>query len=191
MRWIQDKQTSSPARRVVDVTQVRWPDPQGRTETQPPADRNLITSSRQFQRAYPYSGWEKSFYPVVSFDSYSAEFKLAEILETTTDVKAWARINNTVPLQIGYVIGAITRIYMPDFIVVTADDTRWIVEGKADSDMSDPVVLAKRDAACEWVDAVNASSDVHDRWGYLLVSETAVRNASTWAALRAAGHAHT
>lgn len=191
VRWIQDKQTSSPVRQVTEVTQVRWPDPTDRIETRPPANRHLITSSRQFQRAYPYTGWEKSFYPVVAFDSYSAEFKLAETLETSSDVKAYARINNTVPLTIGYTIGAITRNYMPDFIVITSDDTRWIVEGKADSEMTDPVVIAKRDAACAWVDAVNASSDVHDTWGYLLVSETAVKNAPGWVALKAAGYAHT
>lgn len=190
VRWIQDKQTSSPVRQVTEVTQIRWPDPTDRIETRPPANRHLITSSRQFQRAYPYTGWQKSFYPVVAFDSYSAEFKLAETLETSNDIKAYARINNTVPLQIGYTVGAITRNYMPDFIVITADDTRWIVEGKADSEMVDPIVVAKRDAACAWVDAVNSSSDVHDTWGYLLVSETTVKNAPGWVALKAAGHAH-
>lgn len=191
VRWIQERQTNSPVRQVAEVTQVRWPEPEERIETQPPADRHLITSSREFQRGYPYSGWGKSFYPVVAFDSYSAEFKLAELLEGTSDVKAYARITNTVPLHIGYTTGAITRTYLPDFIVITADDTRWIVEGKADSEMADPVVVAKRDAAYRWVDAVNSNPDIHDKWAYLLVSETAVRNAPNWQALKAAGQAHT
>ena len=52
--------------------------------------------------------------------------------------------------------------------------------------MTDPVVLAKRDAAAEWVGTVNSHDDVHDTWVYLLASETVVKNSGTWAALKAA-----
>ena len=190
VRWIQQKQTSSPARQVAEVSQARWPEPRERIETQPPADRQLITSSKEFQRGYPYAGWDKSFYPVVSFDSFSAEFRLAEILESSGDVKAYARITNTVPLQIGYTTGAITRTYVPDFLVITDDGSHWIVEGKADSEMADSVVVAKRDAAKAWVDTVNASDDVHVKWAYMLSSETAVKNATNWATLKAASTTH-
>jgi type III restriction enzyme len=64
------------------------------------------------------------------------------------------------------------------------------VEGKADTEMTDPVVLAKRDAARAWVDAVNASDDVQETWAYVLASESVIRNAGTWTALLSAAQTH-
>jgi type III restriction enzyme len=189
--WIQTEQTSIPAREVAEVERVRWPDPAERPAGNPPRNRNEITNSRQFERWYPYSGWAKSFYDANSFDSYSAEFKLAEVLESaqSPEIKAWLRVNLDVPLYIPYKSGAITRNYIPDFIAIDAQSVYWIVEGKADNEMDDHTVLLKRDAAREWVNTVNASSDVHQRWAYLLVSESMIRNASgSWANLKAAGH---
>ena len=188
--WINTQQTAKPARLVAEVTQVRWPDPPEVTETQKPQDRQLITSSRKFVRGYPYSGWNRSFYDIAAFDSYSAEFRLAETLDTTPGVRAWQRITNTVPLTIPYRYGANDRQYTPDFVVIPTDHVHWIVEGKADGDMTDPVVLAKRDAAQTWVDAVNADPNIPTRWAYLLLSEAVIKNAPTWAALKAAGQAH-
>lgn len=82
--------------------------------------------------------WERGW----SFDAYSTEFRLASMFETSPGVRGWARITSTVPLRITYLVGAIQRSYEPDFIVFTDDGTRWIVEGKADTEMTDPVVLA-------------------------------------------------
>ena len=52
------------------------------------------------------------------------------------------------------------------------------------------IVTAKRDAARTWINTVNASDAVHDKWGYLLASETVIKNASAWAALRAGGQVY-
>jgi type III restriction enzyme len=188
--WINTQQTAKPATLVAEVNQVRWPDPPDVTETQKPQDRQLITSSKQFVRGYPYSGWNRSFYDIATFDSYSAEFRLAETLDTTPGVKAWQRITNTVPLTIPYRHGATDRQYTPDFIVIADNGVHWIVEGKADSEMTDQIVLAKRDAAKKWVDAVNADPNVPAQWAYLLLSESVIKNAPNWAALKAAGQAH-
>ena len=188
--WINTQQTAKPATLVAEVTQVRWPDPPEVTEAQKPTDRQVITNSKQFVRGYPYSGWQRSFYDVATFDSYSAEFRLAETLDTSPGVKAWQRITNTVPLTIPYRHGANDRQYTPDFIVITDDGVHWIVEGKADSEMTDPIVIAKRDAAKQWVEAVNADTNVPTQWAYLLLSESVIKNAPTWAALKAAGQSH-
>jgi type III restriction enzyme len=192
-QWLAGKQSSLPVREVAEVTQARWPDPEERLEGTPPANRNVVTNSRDFARFYPYSGWAKSFYDIVSFDSYSAEFRLAELLEAASSpqVKAWVRINNTVPLAIPYKTGAITRTYIPDFIVIDDQGVYWIVEGKADSEMTDPVVIAKRDAARDWVNTVNASEDVHQKWAYLLASESVIKNSNgSWTPLKTAGWSH-
>ncbi|GHJ60873.1 hypothetical protein NOK12_33910 [Nocardioides sp. OK12] len=188
--WINTKQTSSPAREVKDVDHVKWPEPPTVTETRPPADRHIITTSAEFTRNYPYEGWTKSVYEINTFDAYSTEFRLASLFEGTNDVQAWIRINDTVPLRIPYHVSAIQRQYEPDFIVIDNQGTYWIVEGKADSEMTSNAVIAKRDAAREWVNTVNASDTVHDKWAYLLASESVIAAASTWGALKNGGQAY-
>jgi type III restriction enzyme len=96
-----------------------------------------------------------------------------------------------VPLRINYLIGAIQREYEPDFIVIDDADNHWIVEGKRDDEMASQVVLAKRDAAIAWVKTVNASTEVSQRWGYLLASEAVIASASSWNALKTAAGAFT
>jgi type III restriction enzyme len=57
--------------------------------------------------------------------------------------------------------------------------------------MTDPVVIAKRDAARDWVNTVNASADVHQKWAYLLASESVIKNSNgSWTALKTAGWTH-
>lgn len=185
LEWISAQQTSRPAREVSDVTQVRWPDPEDRVEFRTPQDRQLITRSADFERGYPYRGWAKSVYDVNSFDAYSTEFRLAQLFEGSQNVKAWIRVDNTVPLRITYLIGAIQREYMPDFIVMDDQGTNWIVEGKADTEMASATVLAKADAAKAWVATVNSSPVVTQKWGYILSSEAVIANSNTWQALKA------
>lgn len=190
VRFVSRQQTASPPRQVSDVTQVRWPEPPEMTDGVPPTNRNLVTRPGQFTRNHPYVGWSKSFYPVVRFDSFGAEFLLGRLVDNDDDVAAWTRVMASLPLRIAYRTGAVTRQYVPDFVVVTTDGVHWVVEGKADGDMNDPVVLAKADAAAEWVRAVNASPVIQPRWAYALASETAVRSATSWRQLLAASRVH-
>lgn len=185
VNWIGELRMASRPQEVREVALVRWPEPAERMETRPPADRHLITTSTQFTKGYPYSGWHRSIYDVNTFDAYSTEFRLASLFETATGVKAWARIDHTVPLRITYQSGPVQRMYEPDFIVVAEDGVHWLTEGKADGEMANSIVLAKRDAAKAWVAAVNADPAVQDRWAYLLASETTIRNSTTWTALLA------
>lgn len=90
----------------------------------------------------------------------------------------------TVPLRITYLSGAVQRQYEADFIVIDADGVHWIVEGKRDSEMTSPIVIAKRDAAPAWVNTVNASDEVHKTWAYLLASESVCSAASSWTAMK-------
>lgn len=183
VEWIGQQRESRPGRYVAEVMQVRWPDPEDRVEARPPQPRQLINNSRQFVRNYPYSGWQRGVYDINSFDAYSTEFRLAELFDTSGGIQAWVRIDQTVPLRIGYFSGAIQRQYEPDFIVIDSEDVHWIVEGKSDSEVASPIVLAKRDAAREWVATVNGSPVVSQRWGYLLASESVIAAAGSWTAL--------
>ena len=188
--WIGQQQTSTPAWQVPEVSQARWPEPATIIEPRPPADRHRITNSRRFVRGYPYEGWTRSFFPVATFDSYSAEFRLAETLDTTGGIKAWQRITSTVPLTVRYQDGGRERTYIPDFLVIDDNGVHWLVEGKADNQMQSAEVAAKRDGAKRWVDAVNADTGIAVRWGYLLLSESVIAGADTWAELKAAGHTY-
>ncbi|GAB1693442.1 DEAD/DEAH box helicase [Krasilnikovia sp. M28-CT-15] len=187
VEWINTQRTSSPAREVRSVELVRWPEPPTRVEARPPADRHIVTKRADFERWYPYAGWEKAVYEINDFDAYSTEFLLATLFERDGAVKAWVRIEETVPIRITYLMGAVQKIYEPDFIVIDSEGIHWIVEGKADSEMTSQTVLAKRDAARAWVSTVNAEEIVHQRWGYLLASESVIASASTWGGLKAGG----
>lgn len=191
VEWISNQQRSKPAREVRDVTQVKWPDPVERVEARPPADRQLITSSKEFTKLYPYKGWERSVYEVNCFDAYSTEFRLATLFDSSPGVRAWVRIDQSVPLLITYLMGAIQREYEPDFIVIDDQGVHWIVEGKSDTEMNSPIVVAKRDAAKAWVATVNASPNVAQKWGYILASESVIASASNWNALKNGAGAYT
>ena len=62
--------------------------------------------------------------------------------------------------------------------VIDSQSTYWIVGGKADSVMASLAAAAKRGAARERVNTVNASSDLHARRGYRLASLSVLKNAS-------------
>ncbi|RGE15607.1 DEAD/DEAH box helicase [Leucobacter sp. wl10] len=182
--WIKQRQAATRTWIETSVLLDRWPDPQERMEIVPPADRHLVTSSSVFTRGYPYQGWERSFYDVVRFDAYSTEFRLAELFDTAAGVESWLRVDENVPLRIDYSMGAYGRQYEPDFVVIDDERTHWIIEGKRDSEITSAVVEAKRDAARDWLRAVNEDTAVPDHWGYLLASESVVGSASSWLALR-------
>jgi type III restriction enzyme len=190
-QWLSSRQTAAPAKRVTEVSLRRWPEgDDAKLLTVTPTNRNKVTGRSTFQPYHPYKGWSKSFYPTVTFDSWSAEFRLAELLDSSPQVAAWARVTSDVPLSISYTTGAAQRNYIPDFIVIDEQAVHWVVEGKADGEMSDVIVLAKRDAAVEWVDAVKTSGKATVAWGYVLASESAIGNANDWRSVIAASFTH-
>lgn len=189
VEWIENQRKSHPAREVFEVSRVQWPEPPEQLETRPPADRHVITQSSEFTRNYPYSGWSKSVYELNSFDAYSTEFNLAVIFDGPKGVKAWFRIDESVPLRIAYTLGSVQRSYEPDFIAIEEEGTHWIVEGKRNSEMTSDAVLAKRDAAAAWVRTVNSSGKVDEHWAYLLASEDVIASSGSWAGLKNGGQA--
>lgn len=184
LAWLDSQRARVPVRQVTDVRNIAWPEPPERTESRPLGNRHRVTSSREFERGYPYAGWQRSVYPVNAFHAYSTEFKLAELFERTPGVRAWVRIDNEVPIRIPYFIGPIQRTYVPDFLVLDDAGGWWVVEGKADDDLATNEVQLKAEAARQWAGAVNASGVVHAHWGYILASEAAIAGASTWSALK-------
>lgn len=78
------------------------------------------------------------------------------------------------------------REYNPDFIVVEAEGTHWVVEVKMDKEMGAADVLGKRAAALRWANYVTADERVTVRWRYLLMSEADVEAArGSWSVMKA------
>lgn len=135
----------------------------------------------EFNRRLGYLGWRKSMYSQVWFDS-RPERDLANILDDErSEVTLWVRLHrNDLPI----LWHGSTRWYNPDFLVIDADGGHWVVEVKADRDLEDGDVLAKRAAAERWANRVTADPAVEDTWRYLLLGETDIREGRRWPALR-------
>lgn len=83
------------------------------------------------------------------------------------------------------------RQYNPDFVVIEEENGKrlgWLVETKADKDLTSDEAIAKRKAAKRWANTANSSPDVDTAWSYLLVGEQDVEDAQgSWKFLRGFG----
>lgn len=141
-----------------------------------------------FSRDSAYSGFMKSVMTHDWFDS-EPERDVALLLDDDHDAAWWLRLQ-TGDLPISW--RSTGEGYNPDFLVALGNGERWIVEVKADNQMTSESVLGKRNAAKKWSNYVNTSPTFSDgpSWHYVLVSESDVRDAhGSWAALRGLGGA--
>ena len=129
---------------------------------QPPADKSKIGQS-------VYGGFDWCLYRLTKFQSDS-ERKVACILER--EQRRWFRPGPG-QFQIYYKTGHDQQEYQPDFVAET-DETILMIETKRASELSDPVVLAKRDAAVQWCEHATAYATEHSckPWRYLLLGTT-------------------
>lgn len=78
--------------------------------------------------------------------------------------------------------------YNPDFIVIDADGSHWVVEVKMDKEVASEEVQGKREAATRLANHVTADDQVGVRWRYLLVSGTDVSTSKgSWEGLKGLG----
>lgn len=146
-----------------------------------------VTANRHgpFSRSTAYEGWRRAVHSVNWFDS-TPERDLALLLDESERVGEWCRLLND---DLAIVWAASGQRYNADFVAVTKDGTRWVIEVKADNQLASDQVQAKRSAARRWVNKVNASGIISDTWAYLLVTETDIKAAKgSWQALEALGH---
>lgn len=151
-----------------------------RTNTRAPSSNRL----GPFSRSTAYEGWQRSAYSLEWFDS-EPERAMANLLDDEASVEIWMRLHTG---ELPIVWSSEGRRYNADFIVVETNDERWIVEVKADKEMTTAEVQAKRQAAQRWVNVVNASGVAGAKWHYLLVSQSDIKAATgSWAALKGLG----
>lgn len=135
-----------------------------------------------FDRDTSYGGWKRSIMPFDWFDS-STERDFANVVDDDSDVAWWIRLQrNELPLT----WTAAGEKYNPDFIVIGMDGRHWLIEVKADRDIANVDVQAKREAARRWANYVNTSSEFSGQhWTYLLISESDLQHANgSWPQLR-------
>ena len=134
-----------------------------------------------FQRGVGYTGWTKSLYTEVWFDS-TPERAVANILDEDASVSHWVRLHrNDLPI-LWHNAG---RDYNPDLIAVENDGTHLLIEVKSDREIDSIDVTAKAEAARRWVNYVNGSGEAPAQWKYLLLSEMDIAQCKeSWAALK-------
>ncbi len=137
-----------------------------------------------FSKVSAYNSWKRSLYAVEWFDS-RPERDVANIIDESDDIACWVRLHIG---ELPILWSSAGRQYNPDFLVVEADKTHWVVEVKSDKDMPSDEVQAKRQAARRWASHVNAAEEVAVTWRYLLASETDIAaSKGSWSALKSLG----
>jgi type III restriction enzyme len=148
--------------------------------TEPPLDFRASPPDKTNMARYLFGGFRRSLYPVTKFASDS-ERQLAVILDR--DALKWFRPARG-QFQIFYKVGSDHAEYQPDFVAETKDRI-YMLEPKAANQMTDPEVLAKRDAAVLWCKRASdhAATWGGKRWTYALIPHTAIAENMTLEAL--------
>ncbi len=136
---------------------------------------------KKYIRGMLFGGFARCLYPSQKFDSDS-ERRFSVLLEDDKDnVLKWFKPGRNV-FQIHWRCGVEEGDYEPDFVVETKA-AKYLCEPKAKNEMTDPVVIAKADAAAEWC---HHASEVSDKpWSYLLIPHDAIDSSKTLAGLAA------
>lgn len=142
-----------------------------------------IESRDQFVKHRVYGGWFRSLFTEESFDSYTGEYVLARLLNTTPGIEWWHRLH---PQDHAFVHYNAKHRYFPDFVALDTNGVHWIIEGKAERGRDDIQVQAKRKAAEDLVRRLVAEEAyAGQHWGYLIAYEQDTARADSWEDLKA------
>lgn len=142
-------------------------------------------STTGFREREYYGPWSKGLFEAATFDSFSGEYRLAEILNFDPDVVWWKRLY---PHEGAVVAYTPQNDYYPDFVVQAADGTHWIIEGKSKQGRDDEIVQRKRDAAEKAIRLLAGKPEyLNQAWGYLIAYEDDIAKADSLADLLDAG----
>ena len=137
-----------------------------------------IESRDQFVRGRVYGGWFKSLFAEESFDSFTGEYQLARLLNTSPGIVWWHRLH---PQDQVFVYYNAKDRYFPDFVALDTNGVHWIIEGKDERGRDDARVQAKRKAAEALVRRLVAEDAyAGQHWGYLIAYEQDTARADTW-----------
>lgn len=142
-----------------------------------------IETRDQFVRGRVYGGWFKSLFAEESFDSFTGEYQLARLLNTSPGIVWWHRLH---PQDQAFVYYNAKDRYFPDFVALDTNGVHWIIEGKGERGRDDARVQAKRKAAEALVRRLVAEDAyAGQHWGYLIAYEQDTARADSWEDLKA------
>lgn len=141
------------------------------TAEQPVAYYRVSPSDKSNMAKYLFGGFKRCLYSIQKFDS-DADRKLVTSLER--DATKWFKPAKG-QFQIFYRQGADHPEYQPDFVAET-DDAIYMLEPKMKSEMTDAIVLAKRDVAVAWCQRASEYAATHrgKPWRYVLIPHDAI-----------------
>lgn len=142
-----------------------------------------VETQGEFVRHRFYGGWFKSLFEAESFDSYTGEYLLARLLNTSPHIVWWQRLH---PQEHTYIYYNPRDRYLPDFVAMDDQYEYWIIEGKDARGRDDETVQAKRRAAESVV--VKMLGNEHfagQKWGYLIAYEDDIKTSDSWDELKA------
>lgn len=141
-----------------------------------------VKGSPDFALRQNYDGWRRGRFSASQFDSYSAEFRVARLLDRSDQINWWMRLEQSDGAKIEYGAG---RSYHPDFVALDTDGVHWIIEGKDDRGRDNEIVQAKRSAAERVLRIMEPDPAWQDvRWGCLIAYEGDVEIAESWTNLK-------
>lgn len=128
-------------------------------------------------RSVRFTGIKKGVFEEVNFDSAEGELSFARIIERDEDVLNWLRPSPK-EFNITYNHG---KNYEPDFVVET-EDTIYLVEVKAEKDLNDPDVIAKKKRGIQYCETVTHWSEAngYKPWKYLFIPANQIYSNSTF-----------
>ncbi|MDD5894625.1 MAG: DEAD/DEAH box helicase family protein [Coriobacteriaceae bacterium] len=142
-----------------------------------------VETQAEFVRGRFYGGWFKSLFEAESFDSYTGEYLLAKLLNTSPHIVWWQRLH---PQEGAYVYYNAKDRYFPDFVARDDGGVHWIIEGKDARGRDDATVQAKRRAAESVVVRLLGDDRFTDQsWGYLIAYEDDIKASDSWGDLLA------
>ena len=142
-----------------------------------------VETQEEFVRGRFYGGWFKSLFEAESFDSYTGEYLLAKLLNTSPHIVWWQRLH---PQEGAYVYYNAKDRYFPDFVALDDGGVHWIIEGKDARGRDDATVQAKRRAAESVVVRLLGDDRFTDQsWGYLIAYEDDIKTSDSWGDLLA------
>ena len=148
-------------------------------------DSKSTKQTTRFQEKQYYGPWTKGLFEAANFDSFSAEYCLAHVLNFDPAVEWWTRIYADQGAKIAYTT---RNNYIPDFVVKDSEGTFWIVEGKADNEKDDDVVAKKRKATERVLRSLIVEPEYDGQsWAYLIAFEADIKKADSFKDLIAAG----
>jgi type III restriction enzyme len=147
---------------------------------EPRADYRVEPTDKSNMAKYLFDSFSRCLYRVQKFAS-DAERRLAVILER--DAIKWFKPAKG-QFQIFYRNGADHSEYQPDFVAESAD-TIYMLEPKAANQLTDPVVLAKKEAAVKWCKnaSTHALTNGGKPWRYVLIPHDVIAENMTLAQL--------